>query len=130
VGAGQAKTKTRKTHVVDLGLKVSGRGFDSRRLHQFENTQDQDSSHSEPPQHCTKSKDFQGCGGGHEDPLRTLPEHLQNAALQKKCALFVHRSTDEIPAEVDFIIGAWPDLAEDFKEEMVEMIMRILDKEK
>jgi len=31
---------------------------------------------------------------------------------------------------LDFIIGAWPDLPEDFKERMVEMIMRILDKEK
>jgi hypothetical protein len=41
----------------------------------------------------------------------------------------VHRSTGEIPAELDFIIGAWPDLPEDFKEEMIEMIMRILGEE-
>jgi len=42
----------------------------------------------------------------------------------------VHRSTDEISAELDFIIGAWPELPEDFKEEIIEAIMRVLDKDK
>jgi len=41
----------------------------------------------------------------------------------------VHRNTGEIPAELDFIIGAWTDLSEEFKEEMIEMIMLVLDKE-
>jgi hypothetical protein len=47
-----------------------------------------------------------------------------------KCALYVHRSSGEITAELDFVIGAWPDLPEDFKEEIVEAIVRVLDKDK
>jgi len=42
----------------------------------------------------------------------------------------VHRSTDYIPAELDFIIGVWAELSEDFKKEIVEAIMRVLDQDK
>ena len=42
----------------------------------------------------------------------------------------MHRSTGEIPAELDFIIESWPELPEDFKDEIVKAIMRVLDKDK
>ncbi len=57
-------------------------------------------------------------------------EHFGKPSLHKLRALCVHRSTDEISAELEFVIGAWDDLPEDFKEEIVEAIMRVLDKDK
>jgi hypothetical protein len=42
----------------------------------------------------------------------------------------VSKNLDLISAELDFIIGVWAKLPEDFKEEMVEAIMRVLDKDK
>ncbi len=81
------------------------------------------------PQTRTESGSSRGAHDWPKDTFTTPSEYSPDPSLHQKCALRVHRNTVEIPAELEFIIGAWPDLPEDFKEEMIEMIMRVMDKE-
>jgi len=89
-----------------------------------------DTFDTENQQNRTDKGPSQGAHDWSDDTFDTTSEHSLNPSEREKCAKCVHRSTDEIPAELDFVIGAWPELPEDFKEEIVEAIMRVLDKDK
>lgn len=60
-----------------------------------------------------------------EDNSDTLPKHLLNTFLHKKCALCVPQNSLPLARELEFIISAWADLDDKVK----RRILRVISKE-
>ena len=88
--------------------------------------QDHDRSNTETQQKPTETKGFQDRKGGPEHTSSTPSEHKQNTLLLEKCVQCVSNFSDQLPAELEFVIESWADLPEEIREKIVEMAMRTL----
>lgn len=87
-----------------------------------------DNSLTKLAQNSTKSNSSEGNATPTEDKTITTPGQEKDTFLHSKCAISVHQNSLRLTPDLELIIKAWPDLSDEVRGKIMEMISKMKEK--